>query len=113
MQDNHENSGGSISNKTMEIVTALVIAAFGAIIMWDSWRIGAGWADDGPQSGMFPFYAALLVFISAVVTLVGALRKNGEEMGEFVGHTELKQVLAVLLPSIVYVIAIGYIGLYV
>jgi hypothetical protein len=47
------------------------------------------------------------------VTLFGAFRSNAEEAGEFVGHDELKMVLAVLLPSIVYVALIGFIGIYV
>lgn len=113
MQDNHNNESGSIGNKTMEIVTAFFILVFGAVIMWDSYRIGAGWSSDGPESGSFPFYVGLLIVISAVVTLFGAFRKDAEEAGEFVGHDELKLVLAVLLPSIVYVALIGFIGIYV
>lgn len=114
MQENHENSGGaSLGNKTMEIATALIILAFGAIVMWDSNRIGAGWGTDGPESGSFPFYVGLLIVISAIVTLVNGIRSNAAEAGEFVGGEEFKLVLAVLLPSIVYVIAIGYIGIYV
>lgn len=113
MQDNHNNEGGSIGNKTMEIATALFILAFGAIVMWDSYRIGAGWDADGPQSGSFPFYVGLLIVISAVVTLFNGIRSNAEEAGEFVGHEEFKLVLAVFIPSIIYVIAIGFIGIYV
>jgi hypothetical protein len=45
MQDNHNNESGSIGNKTMEIVTAFFILVFGAVIMWDSYRIGAGWSS--------------------------------------------------------------------
>lgn len=114
MQDNHENSGGAIGNKTMEIVTALFILAFGAIVMYDSNRIGAGWdATEGPQSGSFPFYVGLLIVISAIVTLFNAIKSNAEEAGEFVGHEELKLVMAVFIPSIFYVIAISFIGIYV
>lgn len=113
MQDNHNNSGGSIGNKTMELVTALVILAFGAIVMWDSYRIGAGWGADGPESGSFPFYVGLLIVISAIVTAFNAIRMDAEEAGEFVGHEELKLVMAVFIPSIIYVIAIGFIGIYV
>ena len=97
----------------MEIATAFFILVFGAVIMWDSYRIGAGWAEDGPESGSFPFYVGLLIVVSAIVTLINAVRSNAEEAGEFVGHAELKLVLAVLLPSIVYVAFIGFIGIYV
>lgn len=113
MQDNHNNEGGSIGNKTMEIVTAAIILIFGAVVMWDSNRIGSGWGADGPESGSFPFYIGLLIVISAAVTIFNAVRMSAEEAGEFVGHEELKLVLAVLLPSIVYVAAISFIGIYV
>ena len=42
MQDNH-NKGGAISQKSAEIVTAIIITLFGAVVMYDSNRIGAGW----------------------------------------------------------------------
>ena len=113
MQDNHNNEGGSIGNKTMEIVTAFIILVFGAVVMWDSNRIGAGWGSDGPESGSFPFYIGLLIVISAAVTIFNAVRMNAEEAGEFVGHAELKLVMAVLIPSIIYVALIDFIGIYV
>lgn len=113
MQDNHNNEGGSIGNKTMEIATAFIIMLFGAVVMWDSYRIGSGWGSDGPESGSFPFYIGLMIVISAAVTIFNALRTSAEEAGEFVGHTELKLVMAVLIPSIIYVAVIDFIGIYV
>jgi hypothetical protein len=113
MQDNHNNSGGSVGNKTMEIVTALIIMAFGAVVMWDSHRLGSGWSDDGPQSGAFPFYVALLIVISSIVTIINALRTSAEDAGEFAEYSQIKMVMAVLIPSIVYIAVIHFIGIYV
>ena len=113
MQDNHNNEGGAISQKTAEIVTAIIITLFGAVVMWDSYRIGAGWGSDGPETGSFPFYVGLLIVISGIVTTVSAFRADGEKLGDFVEHEQLKLVMAVLIPSIIYVIAIGFIGIYV
>jgi putative tricarboxylic transport membrane protein len=113
MQDNHNNDGSAISQKSAEIVVAIIIALFGAIVMWDSNRIGAGWGSDGPESGSFPFYVGLLIVISGVVTAINGFRADKEAMGDFVEHSQLRLVMAVLLPSIVYVIAIGFVGIYV
>ena len=44
-----------LSTRWVELVVALVICAGGALVMYDSARIGAKWASDGPQSGYFPF----------------------------------------------------------
>jgi hypothetical protein len=113
MQDNHNNEGGAISQKSAEIVTAIIITLFGAVVMWDSNRIGAGWGSDGPESGSFPFYVGLLIVISGIVTAVNAFRADGKELGDFVEHEQLRLVMAVLIPSIVYVAFIGFIGIYV
>ena len=29
--------------------------------MVDSWRVGIGWAAEGPQAGFFPFYVGLIL----------------------------------------------------
>lgn len=113
MQDNHNNEGGAISQKSAEIVTAIIITLFGAVVMWDSYRIGAGWGSDGPESGSFPFYVGLMIVISGIVTTLSALRADGKELGDFVEHEQLRMVMAVLIPSIVYVAVIGFTGIYV
>jgi hypothetical protein len=38
----------------MEIAVALALFATGGPVLIDSYRLGAGWADDAPQSGYFP-----------------------------------------------------------
>ncbi|MCK7500079.1 MAG: hypothetical protein MZW92_64435 [Comamonadaceae bacterium] len=35
-------------------------ASSALVVIVDSRRIGAGWADDGPQAGYFPFYIGLM-----------------------------------------------------
>ena len=47
-------SENTVSNRVMELVVAGLFMAVAAVVMWDSWRIGAGWAFDGPQAGIFP-----------------------------------------------------------
>jgi hypothetical protein len=49
----------------MEIAVARALFAIGALVLIDRYRLGAGWADDGPQSGYFPFYIRLLLCISS------------------------------------------------
>jgi hypothetical protein len=75
-------------------------------------RLGARWAEDGPQAGYFPFYIGLLVCISAAVNLMMALVNRKDAAREFVELDKLKLVLAVLIPSAIYVAAISWIGIY-
>ncbi len=100
-QASDERPVGSV--RAWETVVALLFLAFGAVVMWDSWRIGARWSDDGPQAGYFPFYIGLFIVISALVTMYQAVRMGEEGREPFVRWGQLRMVLTVLLPSIVYV----------
>ena len=112
------------SNRAVETVVALGFIAVGALVMWDSARIGAGWGDDGPQSGYFPFYVGLLMNIASIVTLWQVWRSGGAAEGEggtadtadadtFVTRGQLRLVLTVLLPLVVYLGLLHVVGLYV
>ena len=46
-----EEGAGLVSVATMEIIVAALFFSFGALVMFDSYRIGASWASDGPESG--------------------------------------------------------------
>ena len=61
-----------ISTRTMEIAVALVLLAVSALVVFDSYRLGSKWGDDGPQSGYFPFYIGLLLGIASLATLVSS-----------------------------------------
>jgi putative tricarboxylic transport membrane protein len=100
-----------VSNRTMEIVVALILLGGSALIIHDSLRIGAGWQDGvGPAAGYFPFWVALILGISSLVTLIAAAMGAGS--GEvFVSVRPFGRVLAVLIPALIYVALIGGISL--
>ena len=105
---------GDVPTRWVELVVALAIMAGGAVVVADSLRVGIAWAEDGPKAGYFPFFIGLILIVAggliAVQTLVAWRRRAGEV---FVARAELKPVLAMLLPTIVYVAAIYFIGIYV
>lgn len=108
------NDGPSlVSNRIMEIVVALILLGGSALVIYDSVRIGFGWREgEGPAPGYYPFWVAVILAVSSLVNLVAALRGHGA--GEiFVAARPFSRVLAVLVPSIIFVALIGYIGLYV
>jgi hypothetical protein len=112
-QDTHSHGRPqtAATRRTLEIITAILFLLLGCLVMWDSWRNGAGWTDEGPQSGYFPFYVGLLMNVASVMNLLKALRANREI--PFVSRTEVRLVLAIFLPSLIYVAAIQWLGLYV
>lgn len=102
-----------VSNRVMEVVVAATLLAFGALVSGASYQIGARWGDDGPQAGYFPFYIGVLIVISSLITLITAMRGKTPASGAaFVERGQLRQILAVLLPALVYVLAIQWFGIY-
>ncbi|MBC7799379.1 MAG: tripartite tricarboxylate transporter TctB family protein [Gemmatimonadaceae bacterium] len=95
----------------VEIATAGVMAGMALLALWDSRRIGAGWNEDGPQSGYFPFWIGLILLAASAGIMAQALR-TGRDGGLFVTWPQARLVLSVLLPTIVYVLAIPPLGIY-
>jgi putative tricarboxylic transport membrane protein len=101
------------STRTLELVVAALLFVLGAIVIADSLRLGARWAEDGPQAGYFPFYIGLLICVPAAVVFARALGNKAAARKSFVGRSALGQVLWMLVPSIVYVALIKFVGIYV
>ena len=116
MQENNsnENTGkGGLSTKTVEMIVAAILFLLGVIVILDSRRVGIGWAPDGPRAGYFPFYIGLFICLSSGWIFLSTFFNKMADTSAFVGQGKFKLVLSVLLPSIVYIIAIYFIGIYV
>jgi putative tricarboxylic transport membrane protein len=97
--------------RTVDLVTAAVILAIGAVVIADSLRLGAGWGSDGPRSGFFPFWLGAVLVLAAVGLLVQAWRHGARV--PFVSREKLRPVLIVLLPAVALVVVTQWLGLYV
>ncbi len=113
--ENEDVADSVISNRTMNMVVALALMAVAAVVMVSCYRLGAGWAKNvGPDSGYFPFYVALIMFVASGVTLVqNALAGRARDGGSFIAHGELMMVLQVLIPTAIFVVLSIYIGIYI
>ena len=103
----------AFSQKSAELVVAALFLAFGAIVVFDSVRLGSTWGTDGPKPGYFPFYIGLLMCIAALVNLVAALRIKPERSKGFVEVGQLRMVLTVLIPTAIYAALVTWLGIYV
>ena len=111
---NNSNQDSVISVRMMDIITALLFIGVGLVVMVGSIKLGASWGSDGPEAGYFPFYISLIIILSSVITLYQAAivdRKKKKE--SFVDKESFKQVMAVLLPALVFVLGVQLIGIYV
>jgi len=109
--DNKHHHGVSI--RAMEIVVAAFTFILGMVVIFDSRRVGAGWAEDGPQAGYFPYYIGIILCIASTWTLWHALFSGKHVAGVFVSHKKFRLVLSVFIPAMIYVAATYFIGIYV
>lgn len=101
------------SRKTLEWITAVGMLALGLLVIYDSVRVGIRWVEDGPQAGYFPFYIGLLLCLSSLWNFAKVfLLDETAAQRSFVNVTALKLILAMLVPTIVYVVLIAWIGFY-
>ena len=98
-------------SRNVDLVVSFLLLALAALLGWDSWRTGAGWASDGPQAGYFPFYLSLLMGAASVYGIVSKLMERSEE--PFVTRQQFERVLKVFVPTLLYCLLIEYLGLYV
>jgi hypothetical protein len=97
----------------VDLVVAALIFLLGALVAYDSHRLGASWGADGPQAGYFPFYIGVLTCACGVVVMVQSLARLGSDRKVFVTSGQLKQVMVILVPSTAYVLGVQLIGIYV
>jgi hypothetical protein len=115
--DTQAHDGGEVKGPATCVVEAVVACAvmlLGAIVIYGSRELGAGWTSDGPGSGYFPFYIGLIMTISGAGIFYQALfSKKGRNTTVFVDGEQIKRVLSVLVPAGFYVFAVEFIGLYI
>ena len=101
-----------VATNVIEAIVAFCIFVMGSVVVVNSQALGSGWTSDGPGSGYFPFYIGVILCISGAGILVQALLGKNKNTEVFVNSEQLKRVLSVLLPALVYVLAVQFIGLY-
>jgi hypothetical protein len=97
--------------RAADLVTALALIVVGGVVIADALRLGIGWGLEGPQSGFFPFWLAVVMVATCVAIAFQALRRRAG--APFVTSAQLRPVLAVLVPAAAMVVVMEGLGLYV
>src|SRR5262245_142936 len=97
--------------RTADLITAVILVLGGALVVYDSLRLGIGWGSDGPKSGFFPFWLAVVMIVACGAIILQALRRPPNE--PFVTRQRLGPVLKVLWPATAAVVLMQFVGLYV
>src|SRR3989475_11983040 len=102
-----------VGTRSADIVVYLMLLAFAALFGWDNWRTGMAWEADGPQAGYFPFYLSVILGAACLFGLFFQLRAQTAAAGGFVTRDQLRRVLQVLVPTLLFCVAMQWLGLYV
>jgi putative tricarboxylic transport membrane protein len=108
-----DNSPAVTSNRTVEIVVSLLLLALAATLGFDNWRTGIGWDSTGPQPGYFPFYLAVILAGASLYGLVTAALSRDDALKTFVTRAQLRRVMAVFVPTLLFCLITQFLGLYV
>ncbi|HEY6633441.1 MAG TPA: tripartite tricarboxylate transporter TctB family protein [Rhizobiaceae bacterium] len=103
----------TITTRGMELFLSGFLMVVAGFVMYDSVRVGNGWASDGPEAGYFPFYVGLIMFLASAGTFAVNLLTRKPDLSNFVARSSLVLVLKVLAPTFVYLGVMYFIGIYV
>ncbi|MDO8386776.1 MAG: tripartite tricarboxylate transporter TctB family protein [Polaromonas sp.] len=116
MEPNQESGAlhrTGVATNVIEAIVACCVLIMGVVVVFSSHALGAGWTTDGPGAGYFPFYIGIVLCISGAGIMYQALAGKNRNTEIFVDSVQLKRVLSVFLPALVYVLAVQFVGLYV
>ncbi|KRQ94840.1 tricarboxylate transporter [Bradyrhizobium jicamae] len=107
------NSPQVVSVRVVDVVVSLLLLALAITLGLDNWRAGAGWESTGPQPGYFPFYLSIILGGASLYGLVAAFLSRTEATETFVTRAQLRRVMAVFVPTVLFCLATQFLGLYV
>jgi putative tricarboxylic transport membrane protein len=101
------------STRAVDVTVSLLLVALAATLGYDNWRTGIGWDSTGPQAGYFPFYLSVILAGASIYGLVTAYLSREEASETFVTRAQLRRVMAVFVPTLLFCLATQFLGLYV
>jgi putative tricarboxylic transport membrane protein len=102
-----------VGTRRVDIAVYLMLLAFAALFGFDNWRTGMSWEADGPQAGYFPFYLSVVLGIASLYGLVYKLLMESGSGATFVTGDQLRRVMQVFVPTLLFCVFMQWLGLYV
>ena len=62
--------------RAADLVTAGVLFLLAGVVLFDAVRLGFGWGSDGPKSGFFPFWLAVIAMLACAAIAAQAARRG-------------------------------------
>ena len=101
------------STRVADVTVSLLLLVLAATLGFDNWRTGIAWDSTGPEAGYFPFYLSVILGGASLYGLVTAFMARKEASETFVTRAQLRRVMAVFVPTLLFCLATQFLGLYV
>ena len=108
-----EDSPPVSNTRRVEIVVLLLLLALAMLLAWDNRRTGMSWDATGPQAGYFPFYLCVILAAACLWGLAKEFLTRNQASETFVTRDQLRRVLQVFVPTLLFCLAMQWLGLYV
>jgi hypothetical protein len=99
--------------RTVDVAVSLLLIALALTLGYDNWRTGIAWDSTGPQAGYFPFYLSVILGGASLYGLVATFLARSEPSEVFVTRAQLRRVMQVFVPTLLFCLATQFLGLYV
>ena len=107
------DSPSVVSSRVVEIVVCLVLLALAVTLGLDNYRTGIGWDSTGPEPGYFPFYLSVILGCASLYGIAVTLSTARKTDDSFVTRAQFRRVMAVFVPTLLFVLCTQYLGIYV
>src|SRR6202051_4170194 len=97
----------------VDVAVSLLLLALALTLGIDNYRTGIAWDSTGPQAGYFPFYLSVILAGASLSGLAATLLARGVASEAFVTRAQLRRVLLVFVPTMLFCFGVQYLGIYV
>jgi putative tricarboxylic transport membrane protein len=108
-----EDSPAVTTSRTATVVTLFLLLALAIVLAYDNRRTGMSWDSTGPQAGYFPFYLSVILAGACLWGVTKEFLARGQAAETFVSRDQLRRVLQVFVPTLLFCILMQWLGLYV
>lgn len=102
-----------ITRRGLEVLGALLVTGFGALIVWGATEFEVGWSERGPGTGYFPFWTGIVVMIGGLGTLLDAIRRRDLRNAPAITSSQARRALVFLAPLVGFLLVSSVLGLYI
>ena len=99
--------------RVVDVTVSLLLIALAGTLAFDNWRTGIAWDSTGPQAGYFPFYLSVILIGASLYGLFASFLSRKEAAETFVTRAQLRRVMQVFVPTLLFCLATQFLGLYV